>query len=134
MAKKPTSKKSTKTAANGPNAGGFFALSRPLPNDPIGVRPFPACSWCRFRPMRASIMGPAHPDRLIRRRQQQLEECPGSFVFGSGSAAIRTLHDDGPFGRANAPPPYSAALLQHQFKNGELIDVAIQGNFHLIGA
>ena len=106
----------------------------PLPNDPIGVRPFPTCCWCRFRSMRANIIGPAHPDRVIRRRQQQLEECPGSLVFGRGSVALRTLHDDGPFGRANAPPPYSAALLQHQFKNWELIDVAIQGNFHLTGA
>jgi hypothetical protein len=76
----------------------------------------------------------AHPDRLIRRGQQQQEECPVSLVFGSGPAALRTHHDGSPFGRANAPPPYSAALLQHQFKNRELIDVAFQGNFHLIGA
>lgn len=49
-----------------------------LSNDPVGLRPFPAWCGCRFRlwrcaritPMRANIVGPAHPDQLIRRGQQ----------------------------------------------------------------
>jgi hypothetical protein len=47
-----------------------------------------------------------------------------SFVFGSGSAAFRTLHDDSPLGCAHAPPPCSATLLQGQFKNGKLIQAS----------
>jgi len=44
-----------------------------------------------------------------------------SFVFGSGSAALRTLHDDIAFGCAHAPPPFSAAFLQDHFKNKKLV-------------
>jgi hypothetical protein len=60
-------------------------------------------------------------NQSIRRGQQQLEECPVSFVFGGGSAAFRTLHDDLPFGCAHAPPPSSAALLYGEFKDWKLI-------------
>jgi hypothetical protein len=68
---------------------------------------------------------------LIRSAEQHQEECPISLVFGSGSAAFRTLHDDIAFGRANAPPPSSAALPQDHVKNWKLIDIPIQWNFHL---
>jgi hypothetical protein len=60
-------------------------------------------------------------NQAIRRGQQQEEERPVSFVFGSGSAAFRTLHDDMPFGCADAPRQCSAALPQGQFKNWKLI-------------
>jgi len=59
--------------------------------------------------------------RLIRSAEQHQEERPISLVFGSGSAAFRTVHDDLPFGRAQAPPPYPAALFQEPFKNRKLI-------------
>ena len=59
--------------------------------------------------------------RLIRSAEQHQEERPISLVFGSGSAAFRTVHDDLPFGRAQAPPPYAAALFQEPFKNRKLI-------------
>jgi hypothetical protein len=58
---------------------------------------------------------------IERRGQQQEEERPVSFVFGSGSAAFRTLHDDSPFGCAHVPPPRSAALLQDLIKNWKSI-------------
>jgi hypothetical protein len=60
-------------------------------------------------------------NQAIRRGQQQEEERPVSFVFGSGSAAFRTLHDDIPFGCAHAPPPCSPAFLQELFKNLKLV-------------
>ena len=59
--------------------------------------------------------------RLIRSAEQHQEECPISLVFGSGSSAFRTAHNDLPFGRAHAPPPYTAALFQERFKNRKLI-------------
>jgi hypothetical protein len=31
------------------------------------------------------------------------------------------VHNDLPFGRAHAPPPYAAALFQEQFKNRKLL-------------
>jgi hypothetical protein len=58
------------------------------------------------------------------RRQQEQEECPDGFVFGSGSAAFRTLHDNIPFGSADAPPPSSAALPQGQFENWKRIQTS----------
>jgi len=58
------------------------------------------------------------------RGQQQQKERPVGIVFGSGSAAFRTVHDDIPFGSADAPPPSSAALLQGQFKNWKLIQIS----------
>jgi hypothetical protein len=61
------------------------------------------------------------PGRPIRRPQQQQEECPVSPVFGSGSAAFRTLHGNLAFGRAHAPPPGPASLLQDHFKNRKLV-------------
>jgi hypothetical protein len=76
------------------------------------------------RPARAVVtpaVGMSQPGRPIRRPQQQLEECPVSLVFGSGSAAVRTLHDNLPFGRAHAPPPSPASFLQDHFKNRKLI-------------
>ncbi len=76
------------------------------------------------RPARAIVTRAvelAQPGRPIRRPQQQLEECPVSPVFGSGSAAFRTLHDNLPFGRAHAPPPGPASLLQDHFKNRKLV-------------
>ena len=59
--------------------------------------------------------------RAIRSAEQHLEECPIRFVFGSESAVFRTMHNDLPFGRAKAPPPYTAALFQECFKDGKLI-------------
>ena len=44
-----------------------------------------------------------------------------ALYLAAGSAAFRTLHDDRPFGCADAPPPCSAALRQGQFKNRKLI-------------
>jgi hypothetical protein len=44
-----------------------------------------------------------------------------SLVFGSGSTAFRTVHNDLPFGRAQAPLPYAASLFQERFKNRKLI-------------
>jgi hypothetical protein len=76
------------------------------------------------RPSRAVVIpavGITQPGRPIRRPQQQQEECPVSLVFGSGSAPVRTLHDNLPFGRAHAPPPSPASLLQDHFKNRKLI-------------
>ena len=76
------------------------------------------------RPARAVVtraVGITQPGRPIRGPQQQQEECPVSLVFGSGSAAVRTLHDNLPFGRAHAPPPSPASLLQDHFKNRKLI-------------
>jgi hypothetical protein len=61
------------------------------------------------------------PGRSVRRPQQQQEECPVSPVFGGGPAAFRTLHDNLPFGRAHAPPPSPASLLQDHFKNRKLV-------------
>ena len=58
---------------------------------------------------------------MIRSAEQHQEECPISLVFGSGSAAFRTVHNDLPFRRAHAPPPYAAALFQERFKNRKLI-------------
>lgn len=76
----------------------------------------------RFQPAAISrAPSRAVPDRSIRRGQQKQEQCPVSLVFGSGSAAFRTLHDDRPFGCADAPPPCSAALPEGQFKNWKLI-------------
>ena len=59
--------------------------------------------------------------RAIRSAEQHLEECPIRLVFGSESAVFRTTHNDLPFGRAKAPPPYTAALFQECFKDGKLI-------------
>ena len=59
--------------------------------------------------------------RSIRRGQQKQEQCPVSLVFGGESAAFRTLHDNLPFGRAHAPPPGPASLLQDRFENRKLI-------------
>jgi nitroreductase len=39
------------------------------------------------------------------------------------------LHDDGPFGCANVPPPSPAAFLHGHFKKRKLIDIAVQENF-----
>ena len=72
--------------------------------------------------------GITQPGRPIRRPQQQQEECPVSPVFGSGSAACRTLHDNLPFGRAHAPPPSPASLLQDHFKNRKLIGHCVRFN------
>ena len=58
---------------------------------------------------------------MIRSAEQHQEERPISLVFGRGSAVLRTLHNDLPFGRANAPPPYATALFQEQFKNRKLV-------------
>jgi hypothetical protein len=66
-------------------------------------------------------VGIAQPGRPIRRAQQQQKERPVSLVFGSGPAAFRTLHDNLPFGRAHAPPPGPASLLQDRFENRKLI-------------
>jgi hypothetical protein len=59
----------------------------------------------------------AQSDRSIRRGQQQQEECPVSFVIGSGSAVFAALHDHVPFGCTDAPVPFSAAPLQDRFKD-----------------
>ena len=59
----------------------------------------------------------AQSDRSIRRGQQQQEECPVSFVIGSGSAVFAALHDHVPFGCTDAPVPFSAAPLQDHFKD-----------------
>jgi hypothetical protein len=72
--------------------------------------------------------GIAQPGRPIRRPQQQQEECPVSPVFGGGSAACRTLHDNLPFGRAYAPPPSPASLLQDHFKDRKLIGHCVRFN------
>ncbi len=64
---------------------------------------------------------PAELARSVGRGQEQKEERPVSFVLGSGSAAFRTLHDDIPFGCANAPPPFPAAFPRYHFKNSKLI-------------
>ena len=76
------------------------------------------------RPARAVVtaaVGITQPGRPIRRPQQQQEECPVSLVFGSGSAPVRTLRNNLPFGRAHAPPPSPASLLQDHFKNRKLV-------------
>jgi hypothetical protein len=73
-----------------------------------GSTPRGSCSGVRRR---------ALSDRSIRRGQQQQEECPVSFVIGSGSAAFTALHDHVPFGCADAPVPFSAAPLQVHFKD-----------------
>ena len=57
----------------------------------------------------------------MRSAEQHQEERPISLVPGSGSATFRPVHDDVPFGRAQAPPPYAAALFQERFKNRKLI-------------
>jgi hypothetical protein len=57
----------------------------------------------------------------MRSAEQHQQERPISLVSGSGSAAFRPVHDDLPFGRAQAPPPYAAALFQEPFKNRKLI-------------
>jgi hypothetical protein len=43
------------------------------------------------------------------------------LVFGSGSVAFGTLHDGHPFDRANAPPPFPAALIQDYFEGRKSI-------------
>ena len=82
-------------------------------------------------PARAIVtraVGITQPGRPIRRPQQQQEECPVSPVSGSGSAACRTLHDNLPFGRAYAPPPSPASLLQDHFKDRKLIGHCVRFN------
>jgi len=77
------------------------------------------------RPARVIVtrgVGITQPGRPIRRPQQQQEECPVSLVFGTGSAAVRALHDNLPFSRAHAPPPSPASLLQDHFKNRKLVE------------
>lgn len=63
----------------------------------------------------------AQPDQPIVRSLQQQEECPVSLVVGGVSAAFRAPHDDIPGGRAHAPSPSSAALVQKRFKNWKFI-------------
>ena len=58
---------------------------------------------------------------MIWSAEQHQEERPISLVFGSGSTALRTEHNYLPFGGAQAPSPYAAALFQEQFKNREFI-------------
>jgi hypothetical protein len=58
---------------------------------------------------------------LIWSAEQHQEERPISLVFGGGSTALRTEHNYLPFGGAQAPSPYAAALFQEQFKNREFI-------------
>ena len=62
----------------------------------------------------------AQSARSIRRGEQQQEECPVSFVIGRGSATFRALHDHIPFGRTDAPLPFSTAHLQGYFKDWKL--------------
>ena len=45
----------------------------------------------------------------------------GGTGKGGGSTALRTEHNYLPFGGAQAPSPYAAALFQEQFKNREFI-------------
>ena len=69
---------------------------------------------------------------MIRSAEQHQEERPISPVFGRGPAALRTVHNDLPFGRAHAPPPYAAALFQEQFKNRKSVrhcDLISQAGF-----
>jgi hypothetical protein len=58
---------------------------------------------------------------VIRSGLQHQEERSIGFVSGGGSAAFRAQHDDTPFGRANAPPVFATALVQHDLKDGKLI-------------
>jgi hypothetical protein len=69
----------------------------------------------------ACAVGVTQAGRLIRSAEQHQEERPIGLVFGRGSAALLTVHNDLPFGRAHAPRPYAAALFQEQFKNRKLI-------------
>ena len=68
-----------------------------------------------------SALCTAQPDEPIWRSLQQQEECPVSLVIGRVSAAFRAPHDHIPCGRAHAPSPSSAALVQKQFKNRKFI-------------
>jgi hypothetical protein len=92
----------------------------------IGLTNFVACNEPVFQPP-------------VRRPQQQQEECPVSLVFGRGSAAFRTPYHNLPFGRAHAPPPGPASLLQGHFENRKLIGHgnrfkagSISVSFHLV--
>jgi hypothetical protein len=59
--------------------------------------------------------------RSIGRGQQQQEKCPVSVVFGSGTAAFRTLNNGIAVGRGHAPQPFSATFLQDHLKDLKLI-------------
>ena len=62
------------------------------------------------------------PGRLVRRGEKQQKQCPFSVIFGRGSAAFGTAHDDAPVCRAHSPPPsFSTAPLQDHLKDWELI-------------
>jgi hypothetical protein len=85
--------------------------SPPAPNNATATAVLARAALC------SGLRRRTQSDRSIRRGQQQQEECPVSFVIGSGSAAFPALHDHVPFGCADAPVPFSAAPLQDYFKD-----------------
>jgi hypothetical protein len=44
-----------------------------------------------------------------------------ALYLAAGPTGFSTVHNDLPFGRAHAPPPYAAALFQEWFKNRKLM-------------